>query len=83
MHEVSQTVHVLLTTAKCGYFHQSAANSSRPNVVYSGLPIEGAMANFSCPPGMVLNGTNTTTCMGNGEWKPDPQDFECICESLN
>ena len=46
--------------------------------MYSGLPMEGAMANFSCPPGMMVNGTNTATCTENGEWKPDPQDVECI-----
>ena len=54
-----------------------AHNINKPNVTYSGLPIEGTKASFSCPPGMVMNGTSTTICR-NGEWKPDPQGVECI-----
>ena len=64
-------------TAKCGVL-LSAAHSNNPNVMYSGLPIEGTVANFSCPPGMTPNGTNTTTCTRNGEWEPNPQDVHCV-----
>ena len=32
---------------------------------------------FTCHPGQVLNGSNTSTCMGNGEWEPDPREVEC------
>ena len=32
---------------------------------------------FSCLPGMVLNGPNSTTCMENGEWEPDPREVAC------
>ena len=38
---------------------------------------EGAVLSFDCPPHYVLIGFNTTTCMGNGEWEPDPRDMEC------
>ena len=38
---------------------------------------EGTTVTFSCPPQYVLIGPNTTTCMGNGEWKPDPREVEC------
>ena len=41
------------------------------------LPKEGATFNFSCPPGLVLIGPNSTTCMGNGEWEPDPSEVTC------
>jgi hypothetical protein len=73
-------MHVfLLHTANCGLlFLSTADNVSIPNVMHSGLPIEGSVVNLSCPPGMILNGTNTTTCTRNGEWEPDPQDAECI-----
>ena len=32
---------------------------------------------FSCPPRMILSGPNSSTCMGNGEWEPDPMAVNC------
>ena len=40
--------------------------------------IEGTNVTFSCPHGLVLNGSNTSTCMRNGEWEPDPQKWRCL-----
>ena len=40
--------------------------------------IVGASATFSCPSTHILNGSNTTMCMGNGKWEPDPTLVECI-----
>ena len=39
--------------------------------------IEGATLTFDCPPQYVLVGSNTTICMENGEWEPDPGEVEC------
>ena len=39
--------------------------------------IVGSNITFDCPPEHVLIGPNTTTCMGNGEWEPDPREAEC------
>ena len=39
--------------------------------------MEGATVTFECPPQYVLTGPNITTCMGNGEWEPDPREAEC------
>ena len=39
--------------------------------------MEGATVTFECPPQYVLTGPNTTTCMRNGEWEPDPGEVEC------
>ena len=39
--------------------------------------MEGAAIIFECPPQFVLVGPNATTCMGNGEWEPDPRKVEC------
>ena len=44
---------------------------------------EGQTITFTCPPGQMLNGSNHSTCMGNGEWEPDPGYVECIGEQLN
>ena len=41
------------------------------------IAMKGAVANFSCPPGLVLIGPNTTTCMENGEWEPDLTNLDC------
>ena len=39
---------------------------------------EGQTIIFICPRGQILNGSNSFTCMGNGEWEPDPGEVECI-----
>ena len=39
--------------------------------------LEGQIITFACPPHQILNGSNSSTCMGNGEWEPDPREVEC------
>ena len=39
---------------------------------------EGQIITFICPHAQTLNGSNSATCMGNGEWEPDPGEVECI-----
>ena len=29
-------------------------------------------------PNLVFFGPNRTTCMGNGEWEPDPGEVKCV-----
>ena len=49
------------------------ANHSRP-------AIEGTIAVFSCSSsGYKRTGPSTVTCMGNGEWVPDPREVQCEC----
>ena len=38
----------------------------------------GTNTTFSCLPGLAFSGPTKSTCMGNGEWEPDPRDAECI-----
>ena len=40
--------------------------------------MRGSTITFTCSPGFVLTGSNTSICMGNGEWEPDPREVECI-----
>ena len=40
--------------------------------------IEGQFIIYTCPPGFVLTGLNTSMCTGNGEWDPDPGMVTCI-----
>ena len=44
---------------------------------YNKPVLEGASITFHCPPGMELIGYGSATCMGNGEWEPDPQNITC------
>ena len=39
--------------------------------------LEGQTITFTCLPHQILNGSNLSTCMGNGEWEPDPREVEC------
>ena len=63
-------------------FYQSLADleevvgsESASIIGYSSPTIEGTTVDFICPPGWVLIGSNSSiaTCMGNGEWEPDPR----------
>ena len=38
----------------------------------------GANLTLACASGLMFTGPNTSTCMGNGEWEPDPSEAECI-----
>ena len=49
-------------------------------LAYSGTA-RGSSVTFSCSPGLVLTGPNSSTCMGNGEWEPDPRKAICKGES--
>ena len=45
-------------------------------------PLEGTNITFSCPPELILTGPGTSTCMGNGEWEPDPREVACIHKGI-
>ena len=46
-------------------------------VGYVDPALEGQTIMFICPHGQMVNGSNSSTCVGNGEWKPDPREVEC------
>ena len=66
-------------TVKCDHPLQTAAFDEKfPQVVEFNDPaLEQTTVTFSCPPGLVLTGPNSSTCMGNGEWEPDPREVKC------
>lgn len=42
------------------------------------MPVmEGFNVSFSCHSEFKLSGHISSTCMRNGEWKPDPREVEC------
>ena len=67
----------------CGYIIEDLSDiDPQNNIMVSGLgygkpPLEGESVNFSCPPKSMLIGPNSTTCMGNREWEPDPKEVAC------
>ena len=45
--------------------------------------LEGQNISFFCPsPGQAISGPNSSICMANGEWDPDPGEVECIGECV-
>ena len=42
------------------------------------LTLEGTTVNYTCPTGLILNGTSQSTCMSDGQWKPDPREVACV-----
>ena len=41
------------------------------------VALEGDSISFTCSSGFLLTGPNSSTCMGNGEWEPDPREVAC------
>ena len=46
-------------------------------VDYEDPALDGQNITFTCASSQILSGPNTSTCMGNGEWEPDPREIEC------
>ena len=38
---------------------------------------QGESITFACTSGLELSGPNSSTCMRNGEWEPDPGEVNC------
>ena len=50
---------------------------------YSEPPIVGTTLAFNCSqPEEVLIGPNTTTCMDDGRWVPDPFQLQISCKGI-
>lgn len=65
--------------ANCGNpFYQNQLNNSNLQVAGNTNPaLEGDSVIFSCSLGLEINGSNVSTCMGNGKWEPAPEEVEC------
>ena len=48
---------------------------------YEDPAFEGSRVAFTCLSGLILNGSNSSTYMGNGEWEPDPKEVDCISKA--
>ena len=45
---------------------------------YADPALEGKNITLTCGYGLTLIGPNSSTCMGNGEWEPEPREVNCI-----
>ena len=45
---------------------------------YTDPAVEGTTVTFHCPPGLVLDGTNSSTSMENGEWERALFEISCL-----
>jgi hypothetical protein len=66
----------------CGHPFQDriSVDNAHDSMIIEGYmdpALKGAVLSFDCPPQYFLIGSNTTSCMGNGEWEPDPREVEC------
>ena len=61
--------------ANCGY--PTSVDDSLKFIGYNAPMLEGSNITFSCLPEYVPIGPNTSICMENGEWEPDPRNVEC------
>ena len=51
--------------------------------IQDAMPVmEGFVVSFSCRSEFTLSGPNSSTCMRNGEWEPDPREVECRQKGL-
>ena len=70
-----------LLAATCGYPLQHVPHINNSDMILFGYNFQarvGTVISFSCLDSkLVLIGPNSSTCMGNGEWEPDPREIEC------
>ena len=80
-HTDSQFHNGIIATVTCPQIVSS--DDSVQVTSYRNPVMEGTMIAVSCPPELILTGSNTSTCMGNGEWEPDPKQTRCEGEPTN
>ena len=71
---------IIISAVNCGSLPHQIANDIIEPIGYSQPAIVGTSVTFVCPSTHVQTGPNTTTCMRNGEWEPDPRLVECTGE---
>ena len=54
-------------------FHEGLLHSADRDDVF----LKGTNITFTCPPGLVLSGPNTSMCMENGKWEPGTKEVKC------
>ena len=71
------TCGVALTGYSAGKCNDPMELTNALAMGYIDPALEGQIITFTCPLHRTLNGSNSSTCVGNGEWEPDPREVEC------
>ena len=78
---ISCTVIMNTAPVVCGHPLQDRVSTPDSEGIeimnYVAPAIEGTTVTFKCLSQYDLIGPNTTVCMENGEWEPDPREVEC------
>ena len=80
MQHVTDSHITTMSAVNCGSVLGRINDDIIKVVGYNQPSIVGVSATFGCPSTHVLTGPNTTTCMGNGAWEPDPRLVACVGE---
>ena len=67
-------LHISIFLAKCGSIDRSNLLTITG---YRDPALTGTNVSFSCLPGSIFTGPNSTTCTQEGLWDPDPNQVVC------
>ena len=69
------THECIIYIVNCGYPRISDGSVTLMNLSDPATP--GMSVTFSCFEHLIITGPNSTTCMENGKWEPDPRAVKC------
>ena len=69
---------ILVYAGMCDYPLEEGITSSVEVIGFTNPALEGTSIMLHCPARLTLIGPESSTCMGNGKWEPDPGEVECI-----
>ena len=67
--------NINFVTANCGYPVSSSSSSLSTN--FSDPATPGMLVIFRCSEDLVLVGPDSSACMDDGQWEPDPSKVRC------
>jgi hypothetical protein len=65
------------TVATCDSLEGQLDDSVMISTTDPAVLMEGTTVTFHCPAGSISSGPDSSTCMENGEWEPDPYEVNC------
>ena len=78
MFTVNNCVIIYILSVRCEFPpHPLSVGNSVLAEVDRVPSLEGSNVTFSCPPGLVFVGHNSSTCINRGKWDPDPREVSC------
>ena len=69
---------IILISVNCGDPSSLQVNHSVFITGYMDPVLPGRSVQFSCPPTLAMSGPNSSTCLENGQWEPDPGRWSVV-----